>query len=121
MLVLLLVSGVGCDEAAEVANEASEAIGEGAEEVQEGIDLAGFCVDAAQAADAIDEGDFGEALDHATAALGDAPDDIRPALETLVDAARQYADGDAAAIDEDEVRAAAEEVETYARERCDPR
>lgn len=121
LLAVLLVSGVGCDEAAEVADEASEAIGEGAEEVEEGIDLAQFCVDAAQAADAVDDGDYGEALDHATSALEDAPDDIQPALETLVDAARRYNEGDAAAIDENEVRAAADEIETYAQEQCDPR
>lgn len=125
VLATALLFGAACNEAAEVVDETgdavSEAISEGADTIEDGIDLAQFCVDAAQAAQAVRDGDHDRALNQAQDAFENAPDDIRPEVAKLIEGAERFAEGDRSVANDPEVQAAIEEVEDFTRERCDPR
>lgn len=121
ILAIAVLFGAGCDGAAEVADEAGDAVATAADAIGDGIDLAQFCVDAAQAAQAVRDGDYGQALNQAQDAFENAPDEIRPEVAKLIEAAERFAEGDRTAADDPDVQAALEDVESFTRDRCDPR
>lgn len=106
-------------------SDATEAVGQAAEEVQEKAsevsEIAQFCTAAARTAQAVNAQDWDAAIEHGETMVAEAPDDIRPDAEVVLDGAKRYADGDQSAVASSEFQTAAENVKVYTEDRCDPR
>jgi hypothetical protein len=90
------------------------------EGVQDAATLVQFCSAAVEVAQAVDDRDWDRAIERGEVMVAEAPDEIRPDAQTVLDGAKRIRDGDAAAAQDQEFQAAAERVRDYSRDRCDP-
>lgn len=104
----------GISQASEVADQARDQIEDTSRNVQ-------FCSAALSTAQAIEEQDWESAIESGENLVEQAPDEIAEDAQTLLDGARAYDDGDTSVVQTDDFREAAERVESYTRETCDPR
>lgn len=104
----------GVSQASEVASQARQQIEDTSRNVQ-------FCSAALSTAQAVERQNWESAIESAENLVEEAPDEIAEDAQTLLEGARAYQDGDQAAVQTDEFREAAERVESYTRETCDPR
>ncbi len=108
----------GISEAVDTATSAAE---QAQEQVTEVSELAQFCTAAARTAQAVNAQDWEQAIEHGQTMVAEAPDEIRPDAETVLDGAQRYVDGDQSAVMSEEFQDAAEEVKAFTEDRCDPR
>lgn len=127
-VLLLALTATGCDTAGEVrdaaqevAEDVADATGEVRERAEEVAAVARFCTAALRTAQAARSQDWDGAVTAAEEAAAAAPDDVREDVQVVLDGAISYRDGHEQTVDDAEFRAAAERVETYTRDRCDPR
>lgn len=120
----LLVAGLvlgACDTVGELAEETQTAIESGVDAAREAADLVGFCTAAARVAKAISDEDLDAAVDAGEDMVGEAPSEIRPEAELVLDGAKRAQAGDPSAVQTDEFEQAADAVQAFTRDRCDPR
>lgn len=101
--------------------EVSEAAGEVADTASELSDLAGFCTAAYRTQDAIEDREPEDALEAAEDLVAEAPEDIRPQAETVLEGAQAFQEGDEGAIEDEGFQTAVTELVDYTQDRCDPR
>lgn len=104
----------GISQASEVAAQAREQIEDTSRNVQ-------FCSAALSTAKAVEQQNWESAIEAGENLVEQAPDEIAEDAQTLLDGARAYQEGDQSVVQTDEFREAAERVEAYTRETCDPR
>ena len=104
----------GISQASEVADQAREQVEDTSRNVQ-------FCSAALSTAQAIEKQDWESAIEAGEDLVAHAPEEIAQDAQTVLDGARSYHDGDQSVVQTDEFRDAAERVESYTRETCDPR
>lgn len=113
------------EEVSEAGSEVGDAVTDAASEVadtaEEVTELVGFCTAAYRTQDAVEDRDPEEALEAAEDLAAEAPDEVRPEAETVLDGARAYQGGDDEALEDEGFRTAATEVAEYAEAHCDPR
>lgn len=98
-----------------------QAVENATEQLDETAGLVQFCLAANDALQAANDQDLDAALAAGRDALSHAPDEVRPDVQIVVDAAERAAGGEREALNEPAVRDAADRVEAFARDRCDPR
>lgn len=103
------------------ADKVSEAAGNAGDAAGEAVDNAQFCTAAFQTVDALNGNDIDGAIDHGEDMVAEAPDDIRGDAQRVLDGAKAFQGGDQQAVQSAEFRAAADNVEAYTRDKCDPR
>lgn len=138
LVVALLVTATACGDrgaeetldaigetAGEVAGDIGEAVSDAATDAadatSEFADLVGFCDAARRAEGAVEARNAGDALAAAEDLAAEAPDDIASEAGTVLEGVRAWHDGDEEAVQDEDFRRAAEDVQAYAEERCDPR
>jgi hypothetical protein len=109
----LLLGLAGCD----AAQDAISSVQSEAGDVQQRVE---YCADAIRTADAVRQQDWEAAIEHGEALVEKAPDAIRAEAETVLAGARELRDGDLEAANDAEFQAAADELQRYTRETCDP-
>jgi hypothetical protein len=112
-LALLTVVTVGCADARERVDD----LRAGADEL---TDQARFCLSVARTVSAIETGSPETAADAAEEVLAQAPDELREDARFVADRLREARDGDREALQDPEVREAAERLRDRTRELCDP-
>jgi hypothetical protein len=112
-LALLVVLTVGC---ADVRDQVDD-LRTGADELS---DRARFCLSVARTASAIEAGSPETAADAAEEVLAQAPDELREDAGFVAERLRAARDGDRDALEDPEVREAAERLRDRTRELCDP-
>lgn len=109
---------------ATMALSACSQVGEVVDDAQSQVEQAGqtieFCAAAVRLADAVDDQDVDAAVAAGEDFVDNAPDEILPDAQLVLDAARQAQEGDTAAIASEEVRAAGERIRTFTTDRCTP-
>lgn len=111
ILAVLLLAGCG---------DAEDSLGEAVDQAQDTVQLVEFCTSAAETVSAVNDEDLDAAMNAAESMVAEAPDEIADQAEAVfegVEAARQ---GDQEAVQTEEFRTAATELERYTRENCDP-
>lgn len=104
----------GISEASEVARDAREQIEDTSREVR-------FCAAALSTARAAQNQNWEAAIESGEELVATAPDQIADDARTVLEGARAYEDGDESAVRSEEFHAAAERLDEYTRETCDPR
>ena len=116
-IAALPLSLTACGDAVETVqegvSEATEAAGEAAQLVR-------FCTAALEVADAVNARDWERAIERGEEMVAEAPDEIRPDAQTVLEGARSIHDGDTAVAQSEEFQRAVERVRGYTRDRCDP-
>lgn len=125
VLALALVA-TGCDSAQDALQDqlgttVEDLRGQADQLLQQGRDLAAtfqWCTSAAQLAQAATARDVDAVRAAAAELQGTAPEELRPDLDLIVQAAEAAADGDRQALLADDVQQAARDVYAFAAERC---
>jgi hypothetical protein len=104
---------VGCADARERVDDLRA-------DADELTDRARFCLSVARTASAIEAGSPETAADAAEEVLAQAPDELREDARFVADRLREARDGDREALQDPEVREAAERLRDRTRELCDP-
>jgi hypothetical protein len=112
-LALLTVVTVGCADVRERVDDLRA-------DADELTDRARFCLSVARTASAIEAGSPETAADAAEEVLAQAPDELREDARFVADRLREARDGDREALEDPEVREAAERLRDRTRELCDP-
>lgn len=110
---VIVLGGASCstvDEAVEGAQNAVEDV----------VDNVQYCAAAIQVADAVNNENWDRAISAGEDLVANAPDEIRPEAQTVLDGAREIRDGNRARAADPEFRQAAEQVEQFTRDHCDP-
>lgn len=97
-----------------------DAVGDAVEQAEETVQLVEFCTAGAELLSALNNQDMSAAMGAAETMVAEAPKDVAREAETVLAGVQAARDGDTEAVKSEEFQAAASEVETYARENCDP-
>ena len=100
--------------------EAAETVGDVAEEADETVQLVEFCTAALDVVQAVGAEDKGAAISAAQTMVNEAPEEIAPEAETVLNGVEAAQNGDTEALQSQEFQNAAQEIETYTRENCNP-
>lgn len=104
----------GISEASEVAADARQQIEDTSQNVR-------FCTAALEVAQAAENQNWDRAIESGENLVETAPEEIAAEAQTVLDGARAYRDGDQQAVQSEEFRQAADRLDSFTRETCDPR
>ena len=113
VLAVAALAGTACDGAGQLVEDART-------QVEEAAETAEFCVAALRVAAAVDSRDVDALVRAGEAFVADAPDEVRPDAQLLLDAGRRARDGDEAALADPAVTDAAARVRDVTEQRCNP-
>ncbi len=117
LVMLAAISLTGCDQVRDTVEQATD---QAQEAVGDLADTAEFCLRAVEVARAVDDRDVDAAVSAGEALVAVAPDDIRADAQLVLDAAREAQGGNFAALQSDEVQAAAQRLRTATEDTCNP-
>lgn len=103
----------GCSETADVVEEATQQAEEAVETVQ-------YCSAAIRLADAVQSEDWANAIDAGEDMVETAPDEIAAEAQTVLEGARRLSQGEMEVAEDPEFQQAAQAVQEFTRDRCDP-
>lgn len=122
LVAALAVAGCGVDDAVrEGISEASEVAEDARQQIEDTSRNVRFCAAALSTARAAQDQDWAAAIEHGEELVATAPDEIADDARVVLEGARAYRDGDPSAVQSEEFRAAAERLDEFTRETCDPR
>jgi hypothetical protein len=113
LLALLVLLAAGCSDVSDRVDD----LRSGADDLSE---RAQFCLSVARTATAVEAGSPETAATAAEEALAQAPEELRDDARFIAERLRAARDGDHDALDDPEVREAAERLHDQTRELCDP-
>ena len=116
---ILVIAAVGAL-ALSACSEAEEAISQASEQVQEVAQTAQYCYHAFEVSEAIEAQDLDRAISAGEELVATAPAEIEATAATLLEAARQAAEGDLTVLQDEEVQREAQYLEEFTRDTCDP-
>lgn len=116
-VLALPLSLSACGDAVETVQEG---INQATEQAQDAATLVQFCKAALDVANAVNDQDWNRAIERGEVMLAEAPDEIRPDAQTVLDGAKRIRDGEMQVAQDEGFQAAAERVKQYTRDRCDP-
>lgn len=121
-IAVLAMTGCGIDDAVQDGiSQASEVAGQAREQIEDTTRNVQFCAAALSTAQAAEDQDWDAAIESGENLVETAPEEIAADAETVLEGAKAYRDGDQSAVQSEEFRDAAERLDTFARETCDPR
>lgn len=100
--------------------EVEQAVDSASERANEVAETARYCVQAIEVAQAVSDQDVDAAVEAGRELVEVAPEEIADEARIVLDAAERAQGGDMAALQEDEVVAAAERLRTTTEETCSP-
>lgn len=101
-------------------SQVGEAVDQAADRADRVADTARYCVQAIEVAQAVSDRDVDAAVEAGQELVEVAPPDVADDARTLLEAATRAQDGDAAALQSDEVVAAAQRLRTTTERECSP-
>ena len=101
-------------------NSVQETVSDVVTEAEETVQLVEFCAAAFDVLQAVNDEDMAAALDAAENMAAEAPDEIAGEAQTVLDGVEEARDGNREALASEEFQTAADELERYTRENCDP-
>lgn len=121
-IAALALAGCGIDDAVQDGiSQASEVAGQAREQIEDTTRNVKFCTAALSTAQAAEDQDWDAAIESGENLVETAPEEIADDARTVLEGAKAYRDGDQSAVQTEEFRAAAERLDSFTRETCDPR
>lgn len=110
-LVTLLATACG---------DASETVTDVVDQAEDTVQLVEFCTAGLEVADAVNNQEPAAALNAAETMAAEAPEEIAPQAQTVLEGIQAAQEGDTQALQSEEFQQAANELATYTRENCNP-
>ncbi|MDX1659430.1 MAG: hypothetical protein R3343_11470 [Nitriliruptorales bacterium] len=101
-------------------NSVEETVSDVVTEAEETVQLVEFCAAALDVLQAINDEDMAAALEAGENLVAEAPDEIAGEAQTVLDGLEEAQDGNREVLASEEFQTAAEELERYTRDNCDP-
>lgn len=121
LAIVLALGGTACGQADEAVEQGQQALQDVRSRAEQVADTARFCASLLELLGEVREGRYREAARSASEAAGQVPRQVRQDVRTLLEAARAARrQQNPAALDDPEVRRAADRLRTFASDRCNP-